>query len=73
MTHLFIEAFNKAQDLPGYLQDELAAQLIEDIENELRWQQVLFQPQSAVLEDLALQALDDSNKGKTRKMGFDER
>ncbi len=38
MTTLLIEAFKKAQDLPDYLQDELAEQLIEDVENEIKWQ-----------------------------------
>jgi hypothetical protein len=35
MTNLLTEAFRKAQDLPDYLQNELAQQLIEDVENEL--------------------------------------
>ena len=35
MTDLLTEAFDKAQNLPSHLQDELARQLIEDIENEL--------------------------------------
>jgi hypothetical protein len=37
MTHLLTEAFRKAQNLPEHLQDELAEQLIEDIESELKW------------------------------------
>ncbi|MEY3869463.1 MAG: hypothetical protein ACRCT1_00260 [Microcoleaceae cyanobacterium] len=72
MTNLLIEAFQKSQSLPDYLQDELAQQLIEDIENELQWQQELSQHQSPLLERLALQALNDSQQGKTKVMGFDE-
>ncbi|CAD5914463.1 hypothetical protein PCC9214_00253 [Planktothrix tepida] len=34
MTDLLTEGFKKSQSLPDYLQDELAAQLIEDIEND---------------------------------------
>ncbi|MGL4498414.1 MAG: hypothetical protein ACRC78_01805 [Planktothrix sp.] len=72
MTNLLTEAFKKSQSLPDYLQDELAAQLIEDIENELQWQQQLSQPQNYLLDKLALQALNESRQGKTQVMGFDE-
>jgi len=67
-----MEAFRKAQDLPDYLQNELAEQLIEDVENELKWQQTLSQPQGLKWDEMAAKALADSMNGKTRKMGFDE-
>ena len=69
MTTLLTEAFSKAQDLPDYLQNELAQQLIEDIENEQKWQQQLSQPQPTGLEALAAKALRDSANGKTKEMG----
>ncbi len=72
MTNLLEEAFNKAQGLPEYLQDELAQQLIEDIESELQWQQTLSQPQSPFLDELARKALSDSSAERTEFMGFDE-
>lgn len=72
MTNLLTEAFKKVQDLPDYLQDELAEQLIEDVENELQWQQQLSQPQHSTLDELAAKALSDSTQGKTKEMGFDE-
>lgn len=72
MTDLLAEAFRKAQDLPDYLQNEIAEQLIEDVENELKWQRSLSQPQNAKLEELAAKALSDSSNGKTKAMGFDE-
>jgi hypothetical protein len=72
MNNLLKEALRKAQDLPDYVQNELAEQLIEDIENEMKWQQLLSQPQNMKLEELAAKALSDSINGKTRKMGFDE-
>jgi hypothetical protein len=65
MTNLLAKAFRKAQDLPDHLQDELAEQLIADIEEELNWQQELSQPQVSRLDDLAAKALSDSLKGKT--------
>jgi hypothetical protein len=72
MTNLLTEAFSKAQDLPDHLQNELAQQLIEDIENEQKWQKELSQPQPTKLEALAAKALSDSTNGKTKEMGFDE-
>ena len=72
MNNLLTEAFNKAQNLPAHLQNELAQQLIEDIENELKWQQSLSQPQLSKLEQLAAKALQDSINGKTKQVGFDE-
>ena len=72
MTDLLTKAFNKAQSLPIHLQNELAEQLIEDIENEIKWQESLSQSQSNSLDNLAAKALDDSSQGKTQKIGFDE-
>ena len=72
MTDLLTQAFSKAQNLPAHLQDELAQQLIEDIEGELKWQQSLSQPQHSKLEQLAAKALKDSANGSTEEMGFDE-
>ncbi|PIG90721.1 hypothetical protein [Gloeocapsopsis sp. IPPAS B-1203] len=72
MTELLTEAFKKAQNLPPHLQDELAEQLIEGIENELNWQQSLSHPQHSQLEELATKALNDSINGRTRQIGFDE-
>ncbi|WP_210407593.1 hypothetical protein [Hydrocoleum sp. CS-953] len=72
MTNLLTEAFKKAQNLPEHIQDQLAKQLIEDIESELQWQQTLSKPQNSILDELARKALNESSEGKTRVMGFDE-
>jgi len=72
MTNLLTEAFKKAQNLPEDIQDELAKQLIEDIENEFQWQQTLSQPQNSILDELARKALNESSEEKTKVMGFDE-
>jgi hypothetical protein len=71
MTNLLAEAFNKAQSLPESIQNELAQQLIEDIENELKWQKTLSKPNS-LFEKLSQKALKDSKEGKTKVMGIDE-
>ena len=72
MTSLLTEAFDRAKNLPDHLQDEIAEQLIEDIEEEMKWQQELAHTQSSVLDDLAAIALNESHQGKTKVMGFDE-
>jgi len=41
MTSLLQKAFTEIQKLPDSLQDELAQQLLEDIESELKWQESL--------------------------------
>ncbi len=71
MTTLLSKAIKRIQVLPQELQDELAEQLLEDLESELKWQKTLAKPQTK-LDKLANQALRDSAEGKTKKMGFDE-
>jgi len=41
MTKLLQKAFQEAQKLSENLQDEIAQQLLADIENELKWQETL--------------------------------
>ena len=72
MTSLLLQAFEKAQYLPEYLQDEFATQFLEDIESEMRWLQTLSQPQPSKLDQLATKALNNSLKGKTKILGFDQ-
>jgi hydrogenase maturation factor HypE len=59
MTKLLAELIKKVENLPPEIQDEIAKQILEDIENELRWQETLAQPQSK-LEKLAEKALEES-------------
>ena len=46
-------------------------QLIEDIDQEIKWQSSLENPDT-VLDKLGEKALRDSEEGKTRESGFDE-
>jgi hypothetical protein len=71
MTTLLSKAIKKVEALPPELQDEIAKQILEDIDNELKWQKTLAQPQSK-LEKFAEKALQESKAGRTKKMGFDE-
>ena len=74
MTELLEQAFKEAQKLSNDLQDELAQQLLEDIENELKWQESLSNSDVDlnVLEEMARRALIEDREGKTEKKGFGE-
>lgn len=67
----FEKVIQKAATLPAEIQDEIAEQWLEDIENELNWQKILQQPQDKLAE-LARQALRQSARGETLAKGFDE-
>ncbi|MGL4879781.1 MAG: hypothetical protein ACRC8K_01785, partial [Waterburya sp.] len=64
----------EAQKLSNYLQDELAQQLLEDIENELKWQESLSNSdvELGILEEMAQRALIEDREGKTEEKGFGE-
>ena len=74
MTELLEQAFKKAQKLSNDLQDELAQQLLEDIESELKWQESLSSSdvELGILEEMAQMALIEDREGKTEEKGFGE-
>ena len=74
MTELLKQAFIEAQKLSNDLQDELAQQLLEDIENELKWQESLSNSDAelSILEEMAQMALIEDREGKTEEKGFGE-
>ncbi len=71
MTNLLAQAFQKASELPENIQDELACELLEEIEWESRWDKTLADSQDK-LDKMAQKALDEYQSGKTKEMGFDE-
>ena len=71
MTTQLTKVLQEAEKLSPELQNEIAEQLLEDIQSELQWQKTLAQPQPE-LDSLAKKALDDSRNGKTHIAGFDE-
>jgi hypothetical protein len=71
MTTSLKKAFDKASSLPEAAQEQLAKQMLEDIEGELKWDQTLADSQD-LLEDLARKARRAQQEGKTTKKGFDE-
>ena len=74
MTELLEKAFKEAQKLSNDLQDELAQKLLEDIENELKWQKSLSAPDVDlnVFQEMAQMALIEDRDGKTEEKGFGE-
>ena len=71
MTVRLKEAFDKAAGLPDELQNELADELIADIEVESRWDQT-FKDTQDKLAKMADKALKNFEEGKFKQMGFDQ-
>lgn len=71
MTTSLEKVFAKASSLPEAVQEQLAEQMLEDIEGELKWDQTLADSQG-LLEDLAGKARRAQREGKTTNKGFDE-
>ncbi len=71
MTTLLTEAFKKASTLPDKIQDQLAQEMITEIEWENRWDKSLTESGDK-LDLLAEKALYEYKSGKTKEMGFDE-
>jgi hypothetical protein len=63
------DAFEKASRLPASAQEQLAEQLIEDIEGETKWDETLAGSQE-LLERMAADARRARREGKTRDGGF---
>lgn len=71
MATRFEKVIQQASNLPIEIQDEIAEQWLEDIENELSWQKTLQQPQDKLLY-LAREALREPVRGEVLAKGFDE-
>lgn len=71
MRELLSEAIKRIEKLPADLQDEIAKQILDDIENERDWRKTLSKPQKKI-ERLAEKALENSKAGRTKKIGFDK-
>jgi hypothetical protein len=65
------KAFEKANKLPAAAQEQLAEQLLEEIEGETKWDDTLAASQP-LLDRLAKQALDAKRGGTTKAGGFDQ-
>jgi hypothetical protein len=65
------EAFDKVTTLPETLQDQIAHEVLEEIEWESSWNEPLSESQN-VLDGLAQKAMSEFDSGKTHELGFDD-
>lgn len=65
MTELLQQAIAKLQNLPSEDQDAIAKIILEEIEEERRWDQS-FARSSSILEKLASEAITEDQAGKTK-------
>jgi hypothetical protein len=74
MTQLLEKAFKEAKKLSNDLQDEIAHQLLEDIQSELGWLKTLvnLDIDLNVLQKMAQAALIEDQEGRTEEKGFGE-
>ncbi len=70
MTKLLKELIDKLSKLSPERQDELAAWLLAEMEDEARWDKSFAESQDA-LEKLANQALEEHERGETTPLEFD--
>lgn len=70
MTKLLERAIEEAQKLPDSDQDAIAALILEEIQDEARWDQAFTRSQDA-LAKLAAEAMEEDRAGKTRELNPD--
>lgn len=71
MTKLLEKAFAEAAKLPQDAQDRIAAQLLQELADEAKWD-ASFAASASELERLAAEALEEYRAGRTQELGFDE-
>ena len=67
MTKLLKKAFEEASKLPEVEQNALAKWLIEELEAEEKWDQLLAESED-ILDQLADEALEAHRQGKTKSL-----
>ncbi|MEM1117539.1 MAG: hypothetical protein AAF845_01415 [Bacteroidota bacterium] len=70
MTALLEKAFSKASSLPDDEQDALAALLLDEMEDEARWD-AAFAGSQDVLAALAAEAMEEHQAGETQDLDPD--
>jgi hypothetical protein len=67
MTKLLERAVEKMKNLPENEQDAIASIILEELEDEMRWEKAFARSQD-VLAKLAQEAIDEERTGKTREL-----
>lgn len=70
MTQLLERALDRVHRLPDAEQDAIATVILDELEDEARWQQAFVQSQDQ-LAILAQEALAEFRSGKTRELDLD--
>ena len=71
MTQLLEKALIEVYKLPPELQDFIAAIILEELEDERRWDKTFAESQD-LLTKLAEEARGDIKAGRVKQMGIDE-
>jgi len=71
MTKLLEAALDKLHKLPEAEQDAMAAMILEELEDEQKWDAAFARSQGK-LKKLAQKARADIKAGRVKNMGFDE-
>lgn len=70
MSKLLERAMKKARRLPDAEQDAIATIILEELEDEARWEQAFSKSQDA-LAKLAAEAMEEDRKGETKELDPD--
>ncbi|MBN1901449.1 hypothetical protein JW926_09030 [Candidatus Sumerlaeota bacterium] len=70
MTKLLERAVEKVKNLPEKEQDAIAALIIEELEDEMRWEKA-FDHSQDVLAKLAHEAMEEERTGRTSELDPD--
>jgi hypothetical protein len=70
MTEMFAKAVEQVNQLADEQQDAIAALILEEIEDEARWD-ALFARSQDVLEQLAAEAEEEDRQGLTKELDPD--
>ncbi|ESQ13740.1 MAG: hypothetical protein N838_33220 [Thiohalocapsa sp. PB-PSB1] len=71
MTQLLEQAFKVASGLPAFEQNALARRILAELDSERRWD-AAFADSEDLLAELAAEALDDEQKGRTTPLDIDK-
>ena len=71
MTKLMQEVIDKLKSLPADRQDQVAALILDELNEDERWDESLNKSQD-VLAELAEKARADIRAGRVREIGIDE-
>jgi hypothetical protein len=73
MTQLVEKVFSKVESLPVALQEEWAARVLAELEDETIWNEMLVRPESqSFLEELVSEARAERQAGTLRTLNPDE-